>query len=90
MACTSYSNYRVKDKVGVGNDGIKLDKDDQFLIMMRNDETPQQAVSRYHDKIVAAMAAPEWGGRARGQKSKTTACAFFHVFSVSALNLPSL
>ena len=52
VACTSYPNHRVV--VGVGSDGLKFLKAKQFPIAIRNEETPEQAVSRYRDKILAA------------------------------------
>ena len=51
VACTSYPNFKIW--VGVGSDGITLAK--KFSITMRNDETPVEAVSRYRDKILAAL-----------------------------------
>ena len=53
VACVAYPNFNVK--VGVGSEGITLEKACQFT-RMRNEETRDQAVARYHDKIHAALA----------------------------------
>ena len=53
VACTSYPNHRVV--VGVGSDGRRFPKGKYFAITIRNEETPEQAVGRYRDKILAAL-----------------------------------
>ena len=53
VACTAYHNFKVK--VGVGSDGIKLPKVQQFLITMQVDESRESAVARYRDKILRLL-----------------------------------
>ena len=52
-ACTSYGNFRVK--VGVGMEGTKLLKADQFIVTCRSGEAPSEAVSRRHAQILVLL-----------------------------------
>ena len=49
VACTAYSNFKVK--IGAGAQGIRLPKAKQFLIPMLTGEDREAAVQRHEVKI---------------------------------------
>ena len=53
VACTNYKGDKVK--VGIGSEGRELLRDDRFMVPVRVEETPAEAVSRHRGRIKAIL-----------------------------------